>query len=167
MNRIDALREVVSPAILRRAAEVSRLLGRLGIPHVVVGGLAVGVHGHPRATKDIDFLVGEEAFSSTSPFLVFRDELKDLARVGETDIMSVPEKYPGLKEELRLEEDVPIISLRGLILTKLEAYRSRDREDVRVLLDRSPGQLRTVRAYLQEQAPELVNRLAEVLAARP
>lgn len=162
---MDALQEVVSPTLLRRAAETSRLLRKLEVPHALVGGLAVGLHGHLRATRDVDFMVGEEAFSSTNPFLVYRDELKELARVGETDIMSIPERYPCLQEELRLEVDVPVISLRGLVLTKLDANRARDREDVRVLLTRSPGQLRIVRDYLQEQAPELVTRLAEVLAA--
>jgi hypothetical protein len=80
--------------------------------------------------------------------------------------MSVPEKYPDLADVLRLEDDVPVISLRGLVLMKLDAFRARDREDVRVLLSRSPGQIRGIRDYLQEQAPELISRLAEVLSAR-
>jgi len=165
VNRIEDLREVVSPAILKRAGEISALLRDLGIPHVLIGGLAVGIHGHPRATKDVDFLVGVEAFASTEPFLVYRDELKELVHVGETDIMSVPERYPGLTAELRLEEGIPVISLRGLVLMKLAAFRPRDQEDVRSLLRRAPGQLRGVRDYLQAQAPELVIRLAEVLAS--
>ena len=65
MSKVDVLREVVSPAILRRAGDISRLLAELGIPHVLIGGLAVGVHSHPRTTKDVDFLVGPEAFAKT------------------------------------------------------------------------------------------------------
>ena len=163
MNRIDDLKEVVSPAILRRAGEISALLRELEIPHVLIGGLAVGIHGHPRATKDVDFMVGVEAFASTNPFLIYRDELKELVHVGETDLMSVPEDYPGLASELRLEEGIPVISLRGLVLMKLVAFRARDQEDVRSLMRRSPRQLREVRDYLQEQNPELISRLAEVL----
>lgn len=30
------------------------------IPHVVIGGIAVGVHGYARATRDVDFLIGRE-----------------------------------------------------------------------------------------------------------
>jgi hypothetical protein len=30
---------------------------KAGVPYALCGGLAVGVHGYPRATKDIDFLV--------------------------------------------------------------------------------------------------------------
>lgn len=166
MSGFDALKEVVSPTLLRHAGEVSRLLRELEIPHVLIGGLAVGVHGHPRATRDVDFLVGPEAFASTSPILVYRDEIKDIAVVGETDVMSVPDKYPGLADELRLEDDLPVISLRGLVLLKLDANRVRDREDVRALLARAPDQVRDVRDYLLEQAPELISRLGEVLAGR-
>lgn len=49
-------------------AEVSALLAALGVPHVLVGGLAVGVHGHIRATKDVDFMVGESALTVRSHF---------------------------------------------------------------------------------------------------
>jgi hypothetical protein len=160
------LKDVVSPTLLRRAGEVSRLLRELEIPHALIGGLAVGVHGHPRATRDVDFLVGHEAFASTTPVLVYRDEIRDIAVVGETDVMSVPKKYPGLVAELRLEEDVPVISLRGLVLLKLDANRVRDREDVRALLARAHDQVRPVRDYLLEQAPELISRLGEVLSGR-
>ena len=39
------------PGDIEKAARVSRLLTELGVPHALIGGLAVGVHGHPRATK--------------------------------------------------------------------------------------------------------------------
>lgn len=166
MSSIDTLRQVVPPVILERAADISLRLGALGVPHVLVGGLAVGLHGHPRFTGDVDFMVGEEAFASTSPLLIYREELKALVEVGETDLMSVPPKYPWLAEELRLEQDVPVISLRGLVLMKLDAFRVRDQDDVRELLRRTPERIRGVRDYLQMHSPELVSRLAEVLAAR-
>ena len=166
MSWLDPLRGIVAAPILDRAEEVARQLTTLGVPHVLIGGLAVGVHGHPRATKDVDFLVGEEAFASTSPLLVYRDELKDLVRIGHTDIMSVPPSYPGLAAELALDQEVPVISLPALVLMKLDAARPRDREDVRTLLTIHPEALRKVRDYLAEHAPELVHRLAEVLVSR-
>lgn len=61
---------------------MSEALTSLGVRHALVGGLAVGVHGHPRATKDIDFIVGAEAFATTSPRLTFREELADVVRWG-------------------------------------------------------------------------------------
>jgi hypothetical protein len=36
------------------------LLDRAGIEYAVCGGLALAVHGHPRATEDIDLLVRHE-----------------------------------------------------------------------------------------------------------
>lgn len=71
MSKVDALQEVVSPAILRRAADISRLLVELNIPHVLIGGLAVGIHGHPRSTKDVDFMVGDYLLEN-APELVSR-----------------------------------------------------------------------------------------------
>jgi hypothetical protein len=165
MSRVDTLRDVVSSSILQRAEEVSKRLTELGVPHALIGGLAVGVHGHPRATKDVDFLVGTKAFASTHPLLVYREELAELVRIGHTDIMSVPPKYPALATELRIEQDIPVISLRGLVLMKLDAFRPRDREDVRTLLGLDPRQIRGVRDYLLQQAPELGHRLAEVLGS--
>lgn len=164
MTQIENLKGVVASSILRRTVDLSRALRALGVPHALIGGLAVGLYGYPRGTKDVDFLVGNEAFSSTSPFLVYRDELKDLVAIGETDLMSVPDKYPVLADELRLEAQLPVISLRGLVLMKLDANRARDREDVRMILARSRSKLHSLRKYLQEHAPTLVHRLAEVLS---
>ena len=163
MSKMDALTDVISPALLKRTYEISQQLNALKIPHVLIGGLAIGVHGYVRATSDVDFLVGDEAFATMSPFLTFREELKELARVGETDMMSVPPQYPMLKEELRIEDDVPVISLEGLILMKLEAFRARDQEDVSALLAMYPQKLREIRDYIQMHAPELSYRLAELL----
>ena len=43
--------------MLPEFAEMLSALSEAGAEHVVVGGYAVGVHGEPRATKDIDILV--------------------------------------------------------------------------------------------------------------
>jgi hypothetical protein len=45
-----------------RRGAASQALVRAGIRHVVIGGLAVGASGHPRATKVVELLVGNEAF---------------------------------------------------------------------------------------------------------
>ena len=51
----DSMREAVLAAFDAYAA--------LGVPFALVGGLAAGAHGRPRFTKDVDFLVGDEALS--------------------------------------------------------------------------------------------------------
>ena len=53
---------VVAPRILDALRVASEQLTKIGVRHALVGGLAVGAHGYPRATKNVDFLVGEEAF---------------------------------------------------------------------------------------------------------
>ena len=166
MTDIDVLRDVVAGSIVDRAIEVSRRLQELGVPHVLIGGLAVGMHGHPRATKDVDFMVGNEAFEKTEPLIVYRDELAQLVAIGHTDIMSVPPGFPSLAEELSSAEGLPVISLPGLILMKLDAFRPRDREDVRTLMGVHRGRLREVRDHLAATAPDLVHRFAEALSGR-
>jgi hypothetical protein len=47
---------------MRALSVASATLSELGVRHALVGGLAVGAWGYPRNTRDIDFLVGEEAF---------------------------------------------------------------------------------------------------------
>jgi hypothetical protein len=56
------LEGVVAQEVLDAMRVASATLKRVGVRHVVVGGLAVGANGFPRATKDVDFLVGDEAF---------------------------------------------------------------------------------------------------------
>ena len=62
MKTLEDLRGVVADSILVRAVDTSARLTDLGVPHMLIGGVAVGLHGYPRATKDVDFLVGPEAF---------------------------------------------------------------------------------------------------------
>src|SRR5437867_3915969 len=45
--------------ILELAREISRLARRQGIPAVVVGGIAVMLHGHVRSTNDVDVFVDQ------------------------------------------------------------------------------------------------------------
>lgn len=108
-------------------------------------------------------MVGEEAFEMTTPLLVYREELKDLVAIGHTDIMSVPPEFPSLNTELAATDDIPVISLPGLVLMKLDAFRPRDKEDVRTLMTLHRDRLREVRDHLATNAPGLVNRLAEAL----
>ena len=128
---LNDLRGVVADDILVRARDTSAQLTELGVPHLLIGGVAVGLHGHPRATRDVDFMVGPEAFAS-SPILVYREELKGVARTGFTDLNAPEVGVPLLHEELRTGE-LPLVSLHGLLLMKLIAHRPQDIADVRAL----------------------------------
>ncbi len=111
-------------------------------------------------------MVGNEAFAETEPLPVYREELAHLVAIGHTDIMSVPPGFPSLAAELSSVGDVPLISLPALVLMKLDAFRPRDREDVRTLMQIHRDRLREVRDHLAAHAPELVHRFAEALAGR-
>ena len=56
------LEGVVAPRILQAMHVAAASLQNLRVPFALAGGLAVGAHGHPRATKDVDSLVGDQAF---------------------------------------------------------------------------------------------------------
>lgn len=161
---LDGLRGVVHPDILERTESISTTLTALGVPHALIGGLAVGVHGHPRLTKDVDFIVGSQAFERTKPFLVYRPELEEVARAGFSSLMSIPPAFPCLEEEVVLSRAVPVISLPGLVLMKLLAFRGQDQADVEALLRDDETRLADVSDYLAEHAPDLLIRLGEVLS---
>jgi len=158
------LEDVVAASVLDEAAETASLLARLGIPHALVGGLAVGLHGFPRATKDVDFLVGPEAFERMEPLLVYRDELKAKVEIGVVDLLAVPTQYPTLAEQLAVTKpgQVHVIAVEALILMKLEANRAQDRADVARLIQTGID-AEHVAAYLADHAPQLLNRFAELL----
>ena len=74
----EALEQVVAAKVLLDAFETSDRLRRLGIRHGLVGGLAVGHHGHPGAKKDVGVIAGDKGFLKTEPLWVFGEEHADL-----------------------------------------------------------------------------------------
>ncbi len=164
MNRLHELDAVVAANVIEDAIEMAELLARLGVPHALVGGLAVGLNGFPRATKDVDYLVGSEAFEKTVPSLVYRSELKDRIEMAVVDLLAVPDAFPCLADQLAVVEvgELHVIAPEALILMKLSANRPQDRADVARLLDAGIEE-RDVASYLAEHAPELLNRFAELV----
>ena len=64
---------------------------------MVVGGLAVGANGHPRATKDVHFLVGREAFNHHANGLVtMRPEIPFQVNGIAIDLLSADADEPHL-----------------------------------------------------------------------
>ena len=164
MSRLRELAEVVAPRVIEDAIEIGELLSRLGIRHTLIGGLAVGLNGFPRATKDVDYLVGSEAFASTTPLLVYRPELSERVRLGDIDLLAVPEAFPFLESQLTVAKvgEVPVMAPEALIVMKLAAHRPQDRADVLHLLNSgvSPEE---VAAFLSEYAPQLLDRFTQLV----
>ena len=151
---------VVSTRILQALHDSARQLEDLGVPHVVIGGLAVGAYGAPRATKDVDFLVGEEAFEHHGPIVSFRSGLPISSGGVAVDPVSIGDDEQFLLEAFDhplTSRDIPIIGLAPLIYLKLSAGRHQDLADVARLLESGIDESPVLR-YLDEHAPDLIAR---------
>jgi hypothetical protein len=166
----EDLAQVVAPKVLVDAIDTSERLRSLGIPHALVGGLAVGLHGHPRATKDVDFIVGSAAFASIKPILSFREELSGVVRWGVIDLLAALPDDPPLEGALQMPApgEVPVVPVEVLVLMKLRAQRPQDEADVAHLVTAGMD-VRGVLEWLSARAPDHVpafSRLAQRALAR-
>ena len=130
---------------------------RRAVRHALIGGLAVGLRGRPRATKDADFIL-------QVPALSFPGLLEELAADGfEIDVMETIRQWTADRfvvfyrgrmrvdwmqpilplyarvlatAELRtwLDSSLRVATAEGLILTKLVAFRPQDQVDIETLL---------------------------------
>ena len=143
-------------------------LGAAGIDHAICGGWAVGIHGFPRATRDIDLLVQEDkvekikevlapvGFTLSSgriPFRVGTPEEQRLYRISKVidtellmlDLMVVtPFLQDAWDSREKYEFDgraVPVVGLDSLIKMKETAGRPNDLIDV--------NELRRIRSEIQ------------------
>lgn len=159
----------VSADIARAARTASDSLRRHGVRHALCGGLAVGAYGHVRATKDVDFLVGPEAFIGDPEGLVeFAPGVPFRIGAIPTDSVPVPKDLPGLLAALEAPDDLdgmPIISPEALVCMKLVAHRRKDQLDVIELLKAGATTAAKVRAMLQSIAatPEVSSSLTKRL----
>ena len=149
---------VVSDKILRAAHAASSAYAKLGIRHALVGGLAVGAYGYARATKDVDFVVGDEAFIQQPG-----GGLVTLLKVGvpwDVDgvrVDSVPaDRVTGEQlDESASSEGIPIVDVEVLIYMKLLVHRRQDKLDIVKLLQAGADE-DSVREYLEENARHLI-----------
>ena len=130
---------------------------RRRVRHALIGGLAVGLRGQPRATKDADFIL-------QVPALALPGLLEDLAADGfELDVVDTIRRWSAdrfiafYRGPVRVDWMQPVLPLyarvldtatarpwlggslrvataEGLILTKLLAFRPRDQMDIETLL---------------------------------
>jgi hypothetical protein len=166
---VGALRDVIAEPILHAMRLASRRLSALGVRHALVGALAAGTWGEPRATKDVDFLVGREWLQQKDPAsapglaseIVFT--LLDVERetgVG-VDAFVVAAPPPGARPSLLRaieralrrpfkSEGLPIAPVGIVIATKLLRGKAQDEADIVSLL--RPGRLdrAKLRRFLRE-----------------
>lgn len=134
-------------------------LADAGADFVVVGGVAVAYHGHPRATKDLDILVRPRADNSVRVFRALAAFGAPIAafEVGEGDFagyegvlqlglppnrVDIVTRVDGITFEEAVSEGaafevhgrrVPIIGVRALLENKRAAGRPQDLADVAAL----------------------------------
>ena len=57
------------PTLLDEFRAITHALNEAGIEYAVCGGWAMAIHGHPRATKDIDLLILTDDVSRVLPLV--------------------------------------------------------------------------------------------------
>ena len=147
--------DVVAPKVLEALKLASEALALANVRHVVVGGLAVGANGYPRATKDVDFLVGAEAFLHHANGLVtMRPEVPFQVHGVAVDLLS-PEAGEYFLEATLAAPPGTMMEAAPLVYMKLKSPRRKDQVDVIEMIE---GGIDTkgCRAYLAAHAPAFV-----------
>jgi hypothetical protein len=130
------------------------------VPYALCGGLALAVHGHPRATKDLDFLVPPEhieaaigalhqagftlragpmplGIKTTHPQRLFRATKVKLTQHLTVDLLEVSASYKNTwdsREKLDWRgHSMTIVSKHGLIAMKQLSTRAKDLADIETL----------------------------------
>ena len=135
------------------------------VRYLIVGGYAVSYHAQPRATKDLDILIGADAENSKAVYaalakfgapiesLSARDfaEPDNFFRMGTPPVMvDIMPKITGVEFEeawsrrvhVQIDDNlsVPFISRQDLVVGKLAAGRAQDLIDVDALRESSQSQ---------------------------
>lgn len=131
-----------------------------GIEYAICGGLAVAIHGYPRATRDIDLLIQEEDLERVKPVLarvgftlaagiipfdvgkkterqVFRiskAEADDLLTLDLILVAPFLEEVWSSRERYQIgDQEFQVVSLEGLAKMKRAAGRPQDLADLNQL----------------------------------
>jgi len=144
--------------MLNRLKSVFKSFESHDVHYVVIGGIAVVLHGVPRATLDLDILIEatpenarrlldalEEAGLGTASLTSPEDILNNVITIFEDRVrLDVQTKSPGItfedvwpRREIMTYQDQPfaVLCKDDLIASKLAAGRDVDIEDVRLLQD--------------------------------
>ena len=161
---VSLLDDTVAPRILEAMRIASARLTDLGVRHVLVGGLAVGAWGYARATSDVDFLVGEEAFEHHPGGLVTMKYGVPIQVGGvAVDLLSASANHREDALTSFRSDGVSVAPLEVLIYLKLKSPRPKDLADVMELI-RLGIERAAIRADLVTHPPELVEKWDRAVA---
>jgi len=165
---LDLALSAVAERVISAAVEASKALRRADVDHALVGGLAVAAYGYPRATRDVDFVIGDSGFEEHGNIVTLAPGVPIGIGDVPVDVLPIRDDESHLLEALNRAEStygVPVLPLEALIYMKLDSGRRKDLGDVAELLDLHPSRLEAVKAYLQEHAPELLEVLHDAIDA--
>jgi hypothetical protein len=163
-----AVLDFVSPALVQALREASKALTSCGVRHALCGGFAVGAYGYVRATRDVDFLAGDEAFVTQGSLVTFAPGVPFAVGSIPTDMVPLGEDLRFMEEELEAPYDftgIPIVSPEGLVAMKLVPFRRRDQEDIEGLIETGATSWTKCGVYLQRhQRREELTKLRRLAA---
>lgn len=158
---IRLLDGVVAPQIILAMRVASAQLTKAGIRHSLVGGLAVGAYGYPRATKDVDFLVGNEAFCVHAGGIVtLAPEVPIEVNSVAVDPISVAPDEQHLEDSLDSpcsSEGIPLAPVEVLVYLKLKSRRRKDGADI-VEMIKAGMPVEEVRQHIEKRASESIDK---------
>ncbi len=158
---IGELRKAVSNGVWEAMHAAHRALDQAGIPHALVGALAVGAYGYPRASTDVDFLVGDEAFERHEGGIVTLKAGVPIEYKGVViDPISISPGSEHLREAVEhpiVSEGIPVAPPEAVVFMKLMSPRRKDAVDI-VELVASGLETEPMFAYLRRHAPPLVEK---------
>jgi hypothetical protein len=146
------------PLVREAAVRAAEQLSQLGVRYALAGGLALGVHGYIRATTDVDFLVGEEAFEHHGEMVTYKPGIPIEIGGIRIDYLSPVSLNPQLEQVLDHPMTVgglPVVPVEVLIYMKLIAKRRRDMADIVELIN-AGADVKRVEAYLAKNDPTLL-----------
>jgi hypothetical protein len=162
--------------------EVASACEALGLPYMLIGGLAVAMWGEPRATLDVDVTVWVEPDGMEAAVAGLCARFGSLSRdprafVSQTHVLPVttsqgaradvvfaalPPERESIARAVPKQIDnhtVMVASVEDLLLMKLVSERRKDREDAIRLLRRFKKSID--REYLEPRVRELSEALAQ------
>lgn len=159
-TNLDERFDVLNPRVLRALRAAHEALDRLKVRHVLVGGLAVGIYGRVRVTKDVDFLVGPEAFDVVGALVSFRPGVPLSAEGVPIDSILAPVDHEAVLgaalDDPLVVDGIPVIRAESLVYMKLVAGRRQDLADVVSVL--REGDVDVARARSLVNALDLARR---------
>lgn len=164
---LHLLDEVVSSKVLHALHVAVEQLEHVGVSYALIGGLAVGAHGYARATKDVDFLVDDNAFIvHGGGFITIAPGVPISVGNIAVDTLSIEPHETFLHEALReadVVDGIRILPIEALIYMKLKAYRHKDQTDVIELAKYGELPLARIRSYLLRHASALLPKFDALL----